>query len=73
MAIHTEIKPVGLHQWEIRQRLWPKQKVQTEQYDVEGHEDEELDEGAWSIQGRIDLRSDTNPTGPLVELVGIDG
>jgi superfamily II RNA helicase len=30
-------------------------------------------EGMWSIEGRVDLRGDTNPDGPLVELLGIEG
>ena len=29
------------------------------------------DEGAWSIDGTIDLRGDTNPPGPLITLLGI--
>jgi hypothetical protein len=35
-------------------------------------EDEE-EGGSWEIEGRIDLRADTNPTGPIITLVAIRG
>jgi hypothetical protein len=67
-ATNTHITSVGPHQWTVHQRLLPPARVQIERYEVEGHEDEAVDEGLWAIEGRIDLRSDTNPDGPLVEL-----
>jgi superfamily II RNA helicase len=70
-AYNTVITPVGPHQWEVRQVLLPPISAQTAQYNVEGHEEEEEDTGAWAITGRIDLREDTNPAGALVRLVGI--
>jgi superfamily II RNA helicase len=68
---YTTVTAVGPHQWVVRQRLVPKAQVQTERYAVEGWSDEAADEGAWAIEGRIDLRADTNPEGPIIELVGI--
>jgi hypothetical protein len=61
MSEHTEITPVGPHQWTVRQRLLPKARIQTERYDVEGHEDDAFDEGTWAIEATIDLQADTNP------------
>ncbi|MEQ1504263.1 MAG: DUF3516 domain-containing protein [Myxococcota bacterium] len=70
-AEYTQVTAVGPYQWEVRQRILPKLARTTETYDVEGHEDEEADLGAWFVEGRIDLRADTNPEGPLVELTAI--
>lgn len=58
LAEKTRITGVGPHQWSVRQV-------------VVGRDESEEDEGAWSIEARIDLRDDTNPTGPLLELVKI--
>lgn len=71
MATNTTVTPVGRYEWTVGQLLLPPATIQVERYDVEGHEDEEPDTGTWTIEGRIDLRADTNPDGPLVELVAI--
>ena len=71
-ANQTFVTPTGPHQWSVRQLLSGPPRIATETYDVEGHEDE--DEGStWAVEGRIDLRGDTNPAGPIVELVAIVG
>jgi superfamily II DNA/RNA helicase len=70
-AWHTTITPTGPHQWTVRQRLFPPASVQVETYAVEGHEDDVADEGTWAIEGRIDLRDDTSPEGPLIALVAV--
>ncbi|MBA2319956.1 MAG: DUF3516 domain-containing protein [Deltaproteobacteria bacterium] len=70
-ARNTGVTQTGSHQWSVRQALLPPAQVQIETYDVEGHEDEERDEGSWEIRGTLDLRDDTNPTGPLFRLVDI--
>jgi hypothetical protein len=71
LAHNTVITSTGPHQWEVRQVLYPPHRAQVETYDVEGHEDDELDTGAWAITGRIDLRDDTNPQGPIVQVLTI--
>jgi superfamily II RNA helicase len=68
LAVHTVIRPVGPHQWEVEQRLFPVARATTEAYAI-GNDEEE--EPTWSIRGRIDLREDTNPEGPLVEVLAI--
>lgn len=70
-AWNTVLTPTGPHQWDVRQVLYPPTQVQVETYDVEGHQDDEADVGAWAIVGKIDLREDTNPLGPIVRLMGI--
>ncbi len=56
LAHSTTVKPLGPHRWQVSQRL----------FDAEGDED-----NAWSINGTIDLRADTNPDGPLIALDSI--
>jgi hypothetical protein len=74
LAEHTQITATGPHQWEVRQRLLPRARIEAERYAVDGQQpgqdgwDEPPDEGSWAIEGRIDLRGDTNPAGPLVVL-----
>jgi len=61
LAAHTHVRAVGPHQFEVRQQLFPPQRP-----------DEDPDElGAWAIVGRVDLRADTNPDGPLVEVMDV--
>ena len=64
------ITQVAAHQWDVRQRLFPPDRQQVDEWTIEGHEDEST-EGSWAIEGRIDLREDTNPEGPIVRLVSI--
>ena len=69
LAWNTRLTPDGPHRWTVQQVLV------TDAADT-GHEGdvEEEDDGAasaWSLEGVIDLRSDTNPDGPLIELVQI--
>ncbi|MEQ1568476.1 MAG: DUF3516 domain-containing protein, partial [Myxococcota bacterium] len=70
MPPHTVITPVGPHQWEVSQRLFPVARATTETYAL--HEDDE-DDTTWTLTGRIDLRENTNPDGPLLTLVSIAG
>ncbi len=65
MARRTTITREGAHQWRVRQLLLPLRPPEIPP--EEGEEDVDV----WTIEGRIDLRTDTNPDGPLVELVGI--
>jgi hypothetical protein len=67
LSEHTVLTATGLHQWTVTQRLLPKRTGPVEAWD------EEPDDGNWAIEGRIDLRADTNPQGPLVEIVAIRG
>ncbi len=61
---HTTITPVGPHQWTVRQDLLPPPAHD----EGEDEEDTGLSPDLWVIEGRIDLRRDTNPDGPLVVL-----
>ena len=67
IAHNTIIQRTGPHQWRVQQVLVsaPVDRVAFE----EASDDD--DEGAWSINGTIDLRADTNPQGPLVTLISI--
>ena len=58
LADHTVLRATGPHQWVAKQVLV-------------GRDEDEEDAGAWSIEVIIDLRDDTNPVGPIVELVAI--
>ena len=64
MAWHTTLRPDGPHQWSVRQVLLPVDGL-----DAEGEEEV----SGWAIDGRIDLRANTNPEGPLVEVLSISG
>jgi hypothetical protein len=55
LATNLHIKAVGPHQWELKYSLWPASW-------------EEEEPCGWAIVGRIDLRDDCNPEGPLVEV-----
>jgi superfamily II RNA helicase len=76
LANLTTVRPVGPHQWEVRQVLVAPTK-DTAQDDATrfGYADDapEADAPSWAIEGRIDLRGDTNPEGPLVTIVAIAG
>ncbi|MFH1464866.1 MAG: DUF3516 domain-containing protein [Pseudomonadota bacterium] len=65
-AWNTTLQPEGPHRWTVRQRLFPPVVIDP----LAPPEDEEA-LGDWALVGRIDLRDDTNPDGPLVELVAI--
>ncbi len=71
MAWNTTITQTGPHQWAVRQRLYPPDAGQVDTYRVEGHVEEDDDGGGWVVEGRIDLRADTNPDGPLVEILSV--
>jgi hypothetical protein len=58
LGSYTRIAPNGAHRWDVRQVLLP----------LEG---EEEDIGAWAITGRVDLRENTNPEGPLIEVLAV--
>jgi hypothetical protein len=75
LAGKTVLQPAGPHQWTVIQVLTPRQQAAAdwetanwEEGDERGHDEEVC---AWSIEGRIDLRENTNPDGPLVELTRI--
>jgi superfamily II RNA helicase len=59
---NTQIEQEGSHRWRVRQILVPPLHVDAEEVDA-----------AWSIEGVVDLREDTNPSGPIVRVVGISG
>ena len=61
LANNTRIKQDGPHLWTVRRVLVPH-------FLPEGEEEDEV---AWSIEGRIDLSQDTNPSGPLVRILSI--
>lgn len=69
-AHHTVVDRIGPHQWRVRQALLPPDRGAIDAYRVEGWTEEDELVG-WTIEGRIDLRDDTNPDGPIVELVAI--
>ncbi|MSQ04052.1 MAG: DUF3516 domain-containing protein [Myxococcales bacterium] len=58
LADHTVLRATGPHQWSATQVLV-------------GRDEAEDDASAWSIEVIIDLRDDTNPAGPIIELVSI--
>ena len=37
----------------------------------EFEDEEDLDAGAWSIEARVDLRGDTTPDGPIIEVLAV--
>ncbi|MEL6341821.1 MAG: DUF3516 domain-containing protein [Myxococcota bacterium] len=66
-AWNTILQQTDRHQWTIRQVLT------VDQPEIAGAYDDEVEEvvSAWAIDGVIDLRSDTNPEGPIIEIVQI--
>lgn len=66
MAWNTIVTPQGPHQWHVRQVLI-----------VDDLDDDTDDAGPqssrWSLDGIVDLQSDTNPQGPLFSLVAVAG
>ncbi len=68
-ATFTTVRPSGPHQWLVRQVLPTPVRERTLADEFE--QDDEMDEGAWSIEARVDLRGDTNPDGPIIELLGV--
>ncbi len=70
-AIYTTVRPAGPHQWYVRQVLPTPIPEATLADQFAEEERDDLDEGAWVIEGRIDLRADTNPDGPIVEIVSV--
>lgn len=72
LATRTSIRPVAPHQWEVRQTLLPARVAEgPDTWGFDAPEDEGEDVAAWVVEGRIDLRADTNPEGPLVEVVRV--
>jgi hypothetical protein len=68
LATATTIKPEAPHRWTVRQVLYPVR--QEDRPDTWGFDnpDDAGEEPGWVIEGRVDLRGDTNPDGPLVTL-----
>lgn len=69
--VHTRLEPAGPHQWTVRQALVPPLTDVYGSAEATGWEDLDEVEVRWAIEGRIDLRRDTNPDGPLVEVLTI--
>ncbi|MFT4623620.1 MAG: superfamily II RNA helicase [Myxococcota bacterium] len=63
-AWNTVMEPAGAHRWTVRQVL-----VGPWRDELEGEEEEEP--AAWSIDGLVDLSDDTNPSGPVVQVLRI--
>ena len=51
LANRTQLRADGPHRWRVRQLLPTRDPD---------------DDGAWALEGVVDLRGDTNPSGPLV-------
>ncbi len=68
LAGNTVVAPDGPHRWTVRQRLLPP--VVVDPSGLAEPDDEDL--GAWALVGRVDLRGDTNPDGPLVQLLDVE-
>lgn len=67
LATSTSIKPDGAHRWIVRQTLLPAREAEgPDTWGFDNPDDAGETLGAWVIEGRIDLRTDTNPEGPLV-------
>lgn len=71
LPVHTRIEPAGPHQWTVRQVLLPAVQDVYGSVDATGFEDLGEEGPRWSVEGRIDLRQDTNPDGPLVQVLAI--
>ena len=71
LAWRTQVTPEGPHRWRVRQILVPAVRAEDLYEDPEAGEDGQEAEAAWSIEGVVDLTGDTNPEGPLVELIAI--
>ncbi len=69
LASNTRVEQTAPHTWTVRQTLLARVSVYGDA-DATGYEDLE-DEVAWELEGRVDLTGDTNPDGPLVEVVRI--
>jgi hypothetical protein len=69
LAAHTRVVSDGPHQWKVRQTLFPV-RAEVEVWG-DSLEEGEIDVGTWAIEARVDLRADTNPDGPIVEVVAI--
>jgi hypothetical protein len=73
LADRTEISAVGPHQWTVRQRLYAVPPPTDAHPWAQETDDDDDGATGWAIEGRIDLRADTNPEGPIVELVSVGG
>ena len=60
----TQVEPDGPHRWRIRQILVD---------DGELDDDEGESASTWSLDGVVDIRDDTNPTGPIIEITNFEG
>ena len=71
---HTHFEKVGHHQWTVSQTLVAPLQLDDEGYRFKGQVAETEESGTgWTITGRIDLRGDTNPEGPLIRLMAVQG
>jgi hypothetical protein len=69
LATSTVIKPDGAHRWIVRQTLFPvRGEEAADTWGYDNPDDAGVDADTWVIEGRVDLRGDTNPEGPLVAL-----
>jgi hypothetical protein len=68
----TTITPTGRHTFTVRQVLLPRQVAAgPETWGYEDPDDAGEAEESWALEGVVDLRDDTAPQGPLVEIRGI--
>lgn len=71
----TTVRQTGPHQWSVRQVLPVPVRAPSEadrfEERVSAREGVDMDEESWAIDAKIDLRRDTNPDGPIVEILVI--
>lgn len=65
LADKTQLVAEGRHEFVVRQTLVAPLRA------VEAHGADEGEEETWMIEGRLDLRADTAPEGPMIALVRI--
>jgi hypothetical protein len=68
----TTITATGRHTYTLRQVLLPRHvDAPADTWGFEDPEDAGQEEASWTLEARIDLRDDTNPEGPLLEIVAL--
>lgn len=74
LATCTRVVQTARHTWTVRQVLLP-QRVDAgpDTWGFDHPDDAGEEAESWTLEGVIDLRDDTNPDGPLVELKSVGG
>jgi hypothetical protein len=68
----TTITPAGRHTFTVRQVLLPaKVTAGPDTWGYDDPDDSGEAEESWSIEGVVDLRDDTNPQGPLLQVLRV--